>query len=295
MDKDDWLAKTFQNKRDHLTAVAYRILGSHEEAKDAVQESWLRLSRSESEIIENMGGWLTTVVSRICLDQLRSRKSRRETSFDSDSIDFEAVPTENLQELDEAIGPALSIVLESLGPAERVSFVLHDFFDLSFDEIAAIVDRSPTAARQLASRARRRVRGLSATSQEESPNQREIVTAFLTASREGKFEALLALLDPDIILRADPAAIKITTANQSRGAPAFQNEMRDAKTIAETFRGKAAAAQLAFIDGFEGATWLQGSKPRVAFTFAIRNGLIIEIGVTMDPISLAKLDIEPIQ
>ncbi|WP_141735957.1 sigma-70 family RNA polymerase sigma factor [Oligoflexus tunisiensis] len=295
MDKNDWLAKSFQDNRAHLKAVAYRMLGSPVEADDAVQEAWLRLSRSDTEQIENLGGWLTTVVARVCLDFLRSRKAKREAPLDEPVPDVGAGHPEDESLVADSVGPALLIVLDSLTPAERVSFVLHDLFDLSFDEIAPIVDRSVAAARQLASRARRRVRGMRTTSQADSPRQREVVSAFLAASREGRFEALLSLLDPDIILRADAAAIKITTANQSRGAPAFEPEMRNPRTIAETFKGKAAGAQLAFIDGFEGATWLQGAKPRVVFAFAVRDGLITEIDVIMDPQHLAKTEIELIE
>ncbi len=291
MDKKDWLAKSFEDNRAHLKAVAFRMLGSPDEADDAVQEAWLRLSRTDAQI-DNLGGWLTTVVARVCLDILRSRRSKREILLDDPVPDEGGAHPENEYLLADSVGPALLVVLDSLTPAERVAFVLHDLFDLSFEEIAPIVDRSVAAARQLASRARRRVRGMRATSQDDSPRQREVVMAFLAASREGNFEALLSLLDPDIILRADAAAIKITTANQSRGAPAFKPEIRNPKTIAETFKGKAVGAQLALIDGFEGATWLQGTKPRVAFTFAVRDGLITEIDVIMDHMHLAKTEIE---
>lgn len=294
MDKSEWLAQSFQDNRAHLKAVAYRMLGTHEEAEDAVQETWLRLSRSDADAIENLGGWLTTVLARVCLDALRSRKTRREMPFDEPLPELESVHPEDESLVADSVGPALLVVLDTLNPAERLAFVLHDLFGLSFEEIAPIVERSVAAARQLASRARRRVRGMRSTSLDDSPRQREVVIAFLAASREGKFEALLNLLDPDIVLRADAAAIKITSANQHRGAPAFEPEMRDPKTIARTFQGKAAGALLAFIDGFEGATWIQGSKPRVAFAFAIRDGLITEIDVIMDPIQLAKAEIEVI-
>jgi RNA polymerase sigma-70 factor (ECF subfamily) len=195
----------------------------------------------------------------------------------------------------DAVGPALLVVMDMLTPAERVAFVLHDLFDLAFDDIAPIVDRSVASARQLASRARRRLRGLQATSEQDSPRQRDVVTAFLAASREGDFEALLSLLDPAIVLRADVAAIEITTANRRRGAPAFAAEMRGPKVIAETFKGKAAGARLALIDGFEGGTWMQGGTPRVAFAFAVRDGLITEINVVMDPMRLAKTEIEIVE
>ncbi|HET9236351.1 MAG TPA: sigma-70 family RNA polymerase sigma factor [Oligoflexus sp.] len=294
MDKSEWLAKSFQDNRAHLKAVAYRMLGTSEEADDAVQETWLRLSRSDAEQIENLSGWLTTVIARVCLDVLRSRRTRRETPFENPDSDLGSVLPDDASLVADSVGPALLVVLDTLNPAERLAFVLHDLFGLSFEEIAPIVERSVPATRQLASRARRRVRGMRSTALEDCPRQREVVTAFLAASREGRFEDLLNLLAPDIILRADAAAIKITSANQHRGAPAFESEMRDPKTIARTFQGKAAGALLAFIDGFEGATWIQGSKPRVAFAFAIRDGLITEIDVVMDPVQLAKTEIEVI-
>jgi RNA polymerase sigma-70 factor (ECF subfamily) len=294
MDKDERLARSFQDNRAHLKAVAYRMLGTSEEADDAVQETWLRLSRSNAEQIENLSGWLTTVIARVCLDLLRSRKTRRETPMDEPVPDPGSVHFEDASLVADAVGPALLVVLDTLNPSERLAFVLHDLFGLSFEEIAPIVERSVAAARQLASRARRRVRGMRSTSLDDSPRQRDIVTAFLAASREGKFEELLSLLDPDIVLRADAMAIKITSANQHRGAPAFEKEMRDPNTIARTFQGKAKGALLAWIDGFEGATWIQGSTPRVAFAFAIRDGLITEIDVIMDPGQLAKTEIEVI-
>ena len=295
MDKNDWLAKTFQDNRAHLKAVAYRMLGSSDEADDAVQDTWIRLTRSDAERIENLEGWLTTVVARVCLDVLRSRRIRREAPLEGLSHDALPSNPEADSLLADSVGPALLVVLDMLIPAERVSFVLHDLFDLSFEEIAPIVDRSVDTARQLASRARRRVRGMQVTADDDRPRQREVVTAFLAASREGNFAALLSLLDPGIILRADKAAVKITAANSGRGAPPFKPEMRDAQTIAETFKGKAVGAQLALIDGFEGATWLQGAKPRVVFAFAVRDGFITEIDVMMDPIHLAKTHIEIIE
>src|SRR5438445_244753 len=210
MEAQSWLAERFEENRTHLRAVAYRMLGSLSEADDAVQESWLHVSRSGASGVENLGGWLTTVVARVCLDVLRSRKSRREeplahvpnpTAGHEDGID-----PEHEALVADSVGLALLVVLETLAPAERLAFVLHDMFAVPFDEIAPIVGRSPTAARQLASRARRRVQGAAAVPEADFARQREVVKAFLAASRGGDFDALLALLDPDVVLRADRAA-----------------------------------------------------------------------------------------
>jgi RNA polymerase sigma-70 factor (ECF subfamily) len=271
------------------------MLGSPDEAEDAVQETWLRLERTGAATIENLGGWLTTVVARVCLDQLRARRAKRESPLEPALHDASASAQADVEaHMADTIGPALLLVLDLLTPAERVAFVLHDLFALAFEDIAPIVGRSAAAARQLASRARRRVRGQEATSDEDSPRQRAVVTAFLAASREGNFAALLSLLDPQIVLRADAATIKITTANRERGAPAFEPEMRDPEAVAAAFKGKAVGARLAYIDGFEGATWVQAGKPRVAFAFAIRDGRITEIDVVMDPMRLATSEIEVI-
>src|SRR5262249_12929170 len=203
MDKHEWLATQFEAERSHLRAVAYRMLGSLSDADDAVQESWLHLSRADTSGVENLGGWLTTVVARVCLDMLRSRKSRREEPLevhDVESIGSREEGTDPEQEalLAESVGLALLVVLETLAPAERLGFVLHDMFDVPFDEIASIVGRSTTAARQLASRARRRVQGKGIIPEADLALQREVVEAFLTAARAGDFEALLAVLDPDV-------------------------------------------------------------------------------------------------
>ena len=221
MTENEWLAEKFQEKRPHLRAVAYRILGSNGEADDAVQEAWLRLTRSDAKSTENLGGWLTTVVARVCLDMLRSRKSRKEESLEEQLLEApenprQANPAEEAI-LADSVGSALLIVLRTLTPAERVAFVLHDLFDLPFEEIAPIVGRSEAAARQLASRARRRVRG-GQEGREDEAKKREIVSAFLAASREGNFNALLQLLDPEILLTADDVAVKVTEANKAKGA-----------------------------------------------------------------------------
>src|ERR1700693_4548011 len=218
MEEHDWLAERFEAKRTHLRAVAYRMLGSVSEAEDAVQESWLRLSRSGTTGVETLGGGMTTCVARVCLDMLRSRKSRREEPLGvhlSDPLD----PEQEVL-LADSIGLALVVVRGTLAPAERVAFVLHDMFGLPFDEIAPIVGRSPAAARQLASRARRRVQGARATvSDADRARRRDGVDAFLAASRGGELEALLALLDPDVVLRADDAAVKAGGPHGGRGAP----------------------------------------------------------------------------
>jgi RNA polymerase sigma-70 factor (ECF subfamily) len=267
------------------------------EADDAIQEAWFRLTRSDVNSVENLSGWLTTVVARVCLDMLRSRKSGKVESLEEQHLEAQASPRQvNPAEealLADSVGSALLIVLRTLTPAERVAFVLHDFFDVPFEEIAPIVGRSEAAARQLASRARRRVRG----GQEGRPDEvkkREVVSAFLAASREGNFNALLQLLDPEILLSADDVAVKTTEANKAKGAPPFQNEMRGATVVAEIFEGRALGAQLALINGSVGTTWIGGGKPRVAFLFSIENGRIQEIDVVMDPDDLKEMEVEPL-
>jgi RNA polymerase sigma factor (sigma-70 family) len=298
MTENDWLADRFQENRSHLRGVAYRILGSSGEADDAIQETWLRLTKSDTDRIENLGGWLTTVVARVCLDMLRSRKVRKEEPLEENILEKPQAlspndPVEEAQ-LADSVGSALLMILRTLTPAERVAFVLHDLFALPFEEIASTLGRSEVATRQLASRARRRVRG-GAESREDETKKRMIVAAFLTASREGRFNDLLQLLDPDISLYADDMAVKTAEANKAKGAPPFQNEMKGAETIAETFKGRALAAQLALIDGSVGTTWIAGGKPRVAFLFFIENGKIREINVVMDPEDLKEMEVKPFE
>jgi len=295
MEKKDWLTKNFEETRNHLKAVAYQMLGSTCEAEDAVQETWIRLNRSESEKIDNLRGWLTTVVARVCLDMLRSRKSKREEPLD-DKISEHAHEDARNPEADflvaDSVGPALLLVLDLLTPTERIAFVLHDIFDLSFEEIAPIIDRTEEATRQLASRARRRIKGAN-TPQEDLEREQEVVSAFLAASRDGKFEALIRLLHPDVVLRADETAIKISEANKAKGAPQFKREISGAKTVAETFKGKAQAAQLALVNGSAGAAWgPPGGKPVVAFCFSITDGKISSIEIVMDKNKLENFEFE---
>src|SRR2546427_945799 len=296
MDDRGWLATRFEENRTHLKAVAYRMLGSVSEAEDAVQDAWLRLSRSDTSGVENRDGWLTTIVARVCLDMLRSRKSRREEPLGAQAPEMivsreEGADPEREALLADSVGLALLVVLETLTPAERVAFVLHDMFDLPFDEIAPIVGRSPTAARQLASRARRRVQGADAAHDADHTRRCEIVGAFLAASRSGNFGALLAVLDPDVVLRADSAAVRMAAARQAVGAPKLAPELRGAPAVAESLSGPAGAAQPALIVGAPGLAWAPGGKPRAAFTLLIVRHKIVRIDLIADPEYLRRLDV----
>ena len=287
MDEPNLLAEQFEASRAHLRAVAYRMLGSPSEADDAVQEAWFRLSRAGTSGVDNLGGWLTTVVARVCLDMLRSRTSRREAPGDTE---WSELPTLRGNGTDpehdavtaDSVGLALIVVLETLSPAERIAFVLHDMFDVPFDEIAGIVDRSPAAARQLASRARRRVRGATTPDRRaDQARQREVVDAFLAASRRGDFEALVSLLDPDIVLDADPVAVRMGSPEQIQGAVA----------VAGTFSGRALGAQPAVIDGAVGVVWAVGGRPKVAWDFTIEHGKVVHIDMLAAPDVLDELDL----
>jgi RNA polymerase sigma-70 factor, ECF subfamily len=289
MDEHEWLAERFESHRMHLRGVAYRMLGSLGEADDAVQEAWLRLSHSDTSGVRNLGGWLTTVVARVCLDMLRSRKSRREESLDPHAAEPLAgresvIDPEQEALLADSVGLALLVVLETLAPAERIAFVLHDMFDLPFEEIAPIVGRSATAARQLASRARRRVRGAPAVPEGDLVRQREVVAAFLAASRGGDFNALLALLDPDVVVRADRAAAPAGAPTEVRGAPAVAKN-------ALAFSGRARFAQLALVNGAAGIVAAPRGRLLVVLGFTIRRGTIIAIDVMADPERLRRLDL----
>jgi len=291
----DWLAERCEANRAHLRAVAHRMLGSSTDAEDAVQQAWLRVNRADGEEIENVGGWLTTIVARICLDMLRSRKVRREEPLLApDTAPFiaggESAESDAL--LADAIGPALQLVLDRLTPAERVAFVLHDMFDLSFDEIAPILGKTSAAARQLASRARRRVQGQPPVGERDLERHRTLVSAFFAASREGNLQALLSVLAPDAVLRADQLAVDTAQANirAGRPAPPLEREINGAAAVAATLNGRAQGARVATIDGDAGAAWIVGT-PRAAFLFTCDNDLIVEIEIVTDPSRLEQMDI----
>jgi len=284
MDEKKFLAEQFEHERSRLRAVAYRMLGSEIEAEDAVQEAWLRLNRSEAGTIENLGGWLTTVTARVCLDMLRSRKSRHEEPIENTTFEPSVGPDDTIereQRLADSVGLALLIVLDRLAPAERVAFVLHDMFDLPFDTIAPIVERTPAATRQLASRARRRVQGASADKTDVT-RQHEIVDAFLTASRDGNLEKLVALLDPDVVFRADHVAVKMGGITELRGAQA----------VAGTFKGRAQAAKPALVDGKVGVAVAFGGNLRIVLTLTFVDNRIAGIEAIADPERIAGFDVE---
>ena len=281
MDESKWLADRFEEHRAHLRAVAYRMLGSLSEADDAVQDAWLRLSRSEASEIENLGGWLTTVVARVCLNMLRARNVRREESLEVHLPDPIVSPEGELQPEEEAlladsVGLALQVVLDSLAPAERLAFVLHDMFELPFEEIAPMIGRNPAAARQLASRARRRVKG--AKVPEPDPDlarQRAVVDAFFSAARGGDFDALVALLDPNVVLRADFGPWRPAASRVIRGAAAVARQAR---------LGANPAAQLhpALVNGAAGVVVTVRGRPFVVMAFTVAAGKIVEIDVIGD-------------
>jgi RNA polymerase sigma-70 factor (ECF subfamily) len=284
MDEKKFLAEQFEHERARLRAVAYRMLGSEIEAEDAVQEAWLRLNRSEAGAIENLGGWLTTVTARVCLDMLRSRKSRHEEPIENTTFEPSVGPDDTIdreQRLADSVGLALLIVLDRLAPAERVAFVLHDMFDLPFDTIAPIVERTPAATRQLASRARRRVQGASADKTDVA-RQHEIVDAFLAASREGNLEKLVALLDPDVVFRADQVAVKMGGITELRGAQA----------VAGTFKGRAQAAKPALVDGKVGVAVAFGGNLRIVLALTFVDNRIAGIEAIADPERIAGFDVE---
>ena len=282
MDEQNLLAERFETNRAHLRAVAYRMLGSRVEADDAVQEAWLRLSRTDAEQIDNLGGWLTTVVARVCLDMLRGRKLRREEPIGPHVPEPVTNPeAERDALLADSVGAALLVVLETLSPAERLAFVLHDMFAVPFEQIAPVVDRSVEATRQLASRARRRVQGREPASDMDLPRQRKIVDAFLAASQRGDFEGLLAVLDPSVMFRADEVAARMGGASELRGAAA----------VAETFKGRAQAAKLATVDGGLGLAVIFGGRLRIVVRLTIADDKIAAIEAIADPARIAELDV----
>jgi RNA polymerase sigma factor (sigma-70 family) len=284
----EWLAKRFEEHRRHLLAVAYRMLGSLTEADDAVQEAWLRLSRQDAAAIENLGGWLTTVVARICLNELKARKSRREDPVGVHVPDpivshEDGVDPEQEALLADSVGLAVLVVLETLEPAERLAFVLHDVFAVPFDEIAPIVGRSSAAARQLASRARRRVQGAAPVSDVDLAIQREVVDAFIAAAREGDFQALIAVLDPDVVLLADSGA-----------APGMSREVRGAETVARaalSFSRLDLYVQPVLINGAAGTVSIRAGDPVSVAGFTVRGGRITEIDILADQDRLRRFDL----
>jgi RNA polymerase sigma factor (sigma-70 family) len=287
MDERDWLAERFEEHRTHLRAVAYRMLGSLSEADDAVQEAWLRLNRTEARELENLGGWLTTVVARIALNMLRSRKARREEPLAGRLPDLlvdraDGLEPEHEALLADSVGLALLVVLETLSPPERLAFVLHDIFAVPFDEIAPIVDRSPEAARQLASRARRRVRAERTVPDAGLKTQREVVDAFLAAAREGDFDRLLTVLDPDVVVRAD------------FGPDGGSQELRGAATVARQALGYAQLGldiRPALINGVAGMVAFLHGQPFSIGAVTVRNGRIVELDFLTDPERLRLLDL----
>jgi RNA polymerase sigma-70 factor (ECF subfamily) len=288
------LAERFEAHRARLKSVAHRILGSTTEAEDMVQETWLRLSRAGAEDVENLAGWLTTVVARASLDRLRAHRSRREESLEEHAIETESVDRHGPEAeamLADSIGQALLVVLDRLSPAERVAFVLHDMFGLSFKEIAPIVECTPTAARKLASRARQRIRERQEVPKATLGLKRKVVSAFLAASRAGDFGALLEVLDPNVVLRADAFALEMSAARRATGAPKLEPEIRGAEKVAEVFKGRARAAQPALLAEAVGAAVTLGGELRVAFAFAIENGKVTAIDIIGDPERLAALDV----
>jgi RNA polymerase sigma factor (sigma-70 family) len=288
MDNQDWLAQRFEEHRSHLRAVAYRMLGSMSEADDAVQDAWLRLSRADSDEIENLGGWLTTVVARVALNMLRSRKTRREQPFDvhlPDPVIDPADGTDPEHEalLSDSVGLALLIVLDTLSPPERLAFVLHDMFSVPFDEIAAILERSPDATRQLASRARRRVRGAAPSPDPDLDAQWEVVDAFLAASRDGDSDRLVAVLDPDIVLRSDGGAVAALSAHV-RGAEAVASR-------AQMFSRLDLGMRRVLVNGAAGMVAFRDGRPFSLAALTIREGKIVEMNFLADPERLAQLDL----
>lgn len=287
MNEKNPLAEQFETNRNHLRAVAYRMLGSHSEADDAVQETWLRLNRADTAEVSNLGGWLTTVVARICLDALRARKSRREEPLgphvpepaaDQSSADAEAF-------MADSVGAALLVVLETLAPAERLAFVLHDMFAMPFEDIAPVVGRSVVATRQLASRARRRVQGASPMEEANLQRDRKVVDAFLAASRNGDFAALLEVLDPEIVFRADPVAVRMGSLAEIHGAAA----------VAEVFKGRAQAARPALVDGEMGVAVIFGGQLRIVLAVTIEGNRISEINAIADPDGIKAFEVVPLE
>jgi RNA polymerase sigma-70 factor (ECF subfamily) len=292
VDENEWLAAQFEAHRSHLRAVAYRMLGSLGEAEDAVQEAWLRLSRADSGAIDNLGGWLTTVVARICLNVLRSRRSRPEAPLPAHVPDpivsrDDAIDPEQEALLADSVGLALLVVLEALTPAERLAFVLHDMFAVPFEEVATIAGRSTEAVRQLASRARRRVQGAPTVPDGDVDRQREVVDAFFAAARSGDFDALVAVLDPDVVLRSDGGATRPTFTRMVRGAA-------EVATQAMMFARPSVAVRPVLVNGAAGVVVGSADRPFSVMSFTVVDGRIVAINALADPDRLAQLDLTAI-
>jgi RNA polymerase sigma factor (sigma-70 family) len=307
----DELATAFEQHRPRLRAVAYRMLGNPDDADDALQEAWLRLNRTGDAEIDNLAAWLTTVTGRICLDMLRSRSTRREAPLPSGLPDDpgpelphdDAPDPAQEAELADVVGLAMQIVLQSLDPAERLAFVLHDLFAVPYEQIAPVLGRSVAASRQLASRGRRRVQS-GATAQDaagagsgsrtaaETRTDRQVVEAFLTASRTGDLAGLLAVLAPDVVLRADQTAVETAAASADKGAPLLAREVRGAAAVAESFRGRAGGAVPALVGGSVGFTWAPGGTPRAVFAVVVHDGRIASVDLVGDPAAIAVLGVE---
>ncbi|HWX74186.1 MAG TPA: sigma-70 family RNA polymerase sigma factor [Solirubrobacteraceae bacterium] len=285
MNANDWQQEQFDQSRAHLRAIAYRMLGSSAEADDAVQEAWLRFAHADTGAVENLRGWLTTVISRVCLDMLRARQARREELGDVLDVTLEdAAGPEQEALLADSVGVALLVVLETLAPAERLAFVLHDVFGMPFEEIAPIVERNPAATRQLASRARRRVRGAQPQATAENlAQQRKVVDAFLAASREGNFEALVSVLDPEVVFRADRAT------NLAPGAIEITGSDEVANVILARGTPFAPFARPAVVDGQAGAVVILGGRVRSVVKFTVAADRVVAMDLTIDPDTLARL------
>ncbi|MER5400928.1 RNA polymerase sigma factor SigJ [Streptomyces sp. NPDC002599] len=294
MHDSELLADRFEEHRGRLRAVAYRMLGSLSEADDAVQETWLKLGRTDPDEIRNLGGWLTTVTGRVCLDMLRSRAARREDPFEPSGTfvpdpvvsPLDRIDPEQEVLLADSVGLALLVVLETLEPAERLAFVLHDMFAVPFDDIAPVVGRNPAATRQLASRARRRVKGAAPEPERDVIRQREVLDAFLAASRGGDFEALVAVLDPDVVLRADAGALVggVTVSKLVRGAEAVAGQ-------ALAFRRFAASSRLVRVNGEAGVVAIVDGRPQSVMGVTVADGRIVAMYILADPERLARLDL----
>lgn len=296
MDEHEFLAEQFEEHRTHLKAVAYRMLGSISEADDAVQEAWLRLSRSDTGDVENLGGWLTTIVARVCLNMLRSRRSRREEPLDESSgtrvpdpiVGSEkGIDPEQEAVLADSVGLALLVVLETLSPAERLAFVLHDTFAVPFEEIAPIVERSEAAARQLASRARRKVQGAAPVPDADPARQREVVDAFFAAAQDNDFDALLSVLDPDIVLRADFGAAAAIAGREAHGATAVANE---ALTFSRLV-GPDLLVRPVLVNGAVGVIVFRNGEPFSVMGFTVAGGNVVAVDILADPERLRRLDL----